>query len=103
MTRESYYNTTRSAGRDLGDYERTAQGQELAVAEFYRQRRTPASPSEVHRALATRAPLTSIRRAITNLTRRGVLEKLDDQVPGPYSRPEYLWRYAREPQQRGLF
>ncbi len=37
-------------------------------------------------------PITSIRRAITNLTKAEKLVKTDRQVQGPYNHKEYLWR-----------
>ena len=37
-------------------------------------------------------PQTSIRRSITTLTGKGLLEKLDKQKMGIYGRPVYLWK-----------
>ena len=47
-----------------------------------------------------RVLLTSVRRAISNLTAAGVLVKLDLVVDGPWGRPEGLWSL---PAQGGLF
>ena len=41
-------------------------------------------------------PLTSIRRAITNLTFPGSLVKTNVKTTGPYGRPEYYWRLDNE-------
>jgi hypothetical protein len=97
----SYHNTT-NAGAELARYERAARSQDEQVAELFRSYVSPFSPSEAHRMLRTRAPLTSIRRAITNLTRAGVLERTDEQAMGPYGRPEYRWKLARGEPQQGL-
>jgi hypothetical protein len=37
-------------------------------------------------------PLTSVRRAISTLTREGVLKKTDKQRTGYYGKREYMWR-----------
>lgn len=62
------------------------------------------SPSEVLRFVednGERWPLTSVRRAITNLTESGYLEKGDKTSPGMYGRPEHLWRKKREQRAQG--
>ena len=62
------------------------------------------SPSEILiYCMKHTVPLTSVRRAVTNLTNRGDLVKTDKQVKGPYGRPEYQWRLAHKYDQRNLF
>jgi len=46
-------------------------------------------------------PLTSIRRAMSNLSTRGLLVKTNKQHPGLYGRPEYYWKLP-EPEQGEL-
>ena len=48
-------------------------------------------------------PLTSIRRALTNLTNAGELVKTDKQMKGMYGRPEHQWRLAPKHDQGELF
>jgi len=65
------------------------------------------TPSEMQRRLerlGIRWPLTSIRRAITNLTQDRRLVQTDHRREGLYGRDERVWRirYAK-PQQGGLF
>lgn len=93
----AYHNTTATTGPTLDRYESTAAAQEREIAALFRRlsRCNPGrllTPSYVHELLHTTAPLTSTRRAITNLTNRGVLEKTAHQRPGPYGRPEHCWR-----------
>lgn len=102
----NYFNTTRSTGRELAEFRRRAESQQDLILDYFRRRPGMAySPSQVRDALnLTGAPITSIRRAITNLTSAGELEKTERQVRGPYGRPEYQWRLTRrEPGQRELF
>lgn len=91
-----YYNTTRLAGADLADAEAKALTQEERIEALFNGMPDgwTASPEDVHRKVGGRSPLTSTRRAMTNLTRRGVLVKTDNQREGQYGRPVYLWKAA---------
>lgn len=92
----TYYNTTHESGNNLTQFELKASSQEQMILDFFR--RHPGemfTPSDIWVRLHSkmkRAPLTSIRRAITNLTGPGGLEKTDLKTMGPYGRPEYYWR-----------
>lgn len=91
----SYHNTTGERGDDLARYETKASTQEDRILEYFRRNwHTSISPSRVQRYVMPGAPLTSVRRAITNLAKRGRLVKTDRKVDGPYGRPEHCWRYA---------
>jgi Fe2+ or Zn2+ uptake regulation protein len=95
----TYFNTTAAAGVELNGAERRATAQEAAVLDiFRRQPDTPLSPFQVW-AEYTRddhatTPLTSVRRAISDLTEQGHLIRTNDKRLGPYRRKEYLWRLA---------
>ena len=41
-------------------------------------------------------PITSIRRAMSNLTSSNVLIKTDTQVKGDYGKLNYKWQYNKE-------
>lgn len=77
--------------------EAKAQRQEDIVLEWFKGHPTiRATPSEVWRweVLGT-WPLTSVRRAITNLTKRGWLVHYKaDRRPGPYGANESTWGLA---------
>lgn len=97
----SFHNTTESTGAELARFERQAQNQEQVIARLFRARSQSAmTPSQVWGLLDTRAPLTSIRRAMTNLANAGVLVKTPAQVLGPYGKPEHRWVYNRRPEER---
>lgn len=90
-----HYNTTNETGQTLATYRQSAMKQEEAVLALFRSRRLPMSPSQVWRHYgADLTPLTSIRRAMTDLTEQGLLERLEVKVEGHYGRPEHLWRLA---------
>ncbi len=106
----SYHNTTDSVQPDLGKYEKKAKSQEDQILEWFKTDAALAgvgkgfSPSVIKAILfLNTAPLTSIRRAMTNLTNRGELVKSDRQRKGPFGRPEYEWRLAEKYSQRSLF
>lgn len=88
-----YFNTTNETGSTLKAYNAKAAEQEDAILWIMQELRG-ASPSQVHAALGTKAPLTSIRRAMTNLTDAGKLVKMDQKVIGAFGRREHLWRVA---------
>jgi len=83
--------------------EAKAQRQEDAILDFYRyyligRRGRRATPSQVHEAMLLREhpwPLTSIRRALTNLTKAGKLRHFPaDRRPGPLGAMESTWGLA---------
>jgi hypothetical protein len=86
----AYHNTTGESGIPLEEYEEKSSVQERAVLGYFRKEQM-ASPSEVHRMVLPFTPLTSVRRAITNLTGKGYLRKTRATVHGRYARPEHLW------------
>ena len=102
MNAPSYYNTTRLSGPELAEAITTAKGQDAAVLALFRAygSLSPSLAWEHYKARAPASrvfvPLTSIRRAISTLTKAGLLEKTDIQVPGEYSVPEHVWRLAQE-------
>lgn len=92
----THWNSTHETGDTLRAYTQQANRQEAAVLALFR--RHPdclLSPSTVcallNKMLERDWPITSIRRAITNLTEQGHLEKTGNKVTGPLGRPEYRW------------
>jgi hypothetical protein len=92
LSRQSdFFNTTHEGGELLGRYQAKAADQELIILEFY-QFVGLATPSEAHeQCFGDKTPITSTRRAISNLTKKGRLRKTPDKRIGPYGRPEYIW------------
>lgn len=92
----SFYNTTNETGERLADYQHKAETQDEAILRVFRYadkvHPKGLTPSEAHELAGLKSPITSIRRAITNLTKDGKLQKTDDKREGPFGRPEYVWR-----------
>ena len=89
----SFYNTTHETKAQLEEYREVAVKQEDCIADVFRlQPGSSLSPSEVWVTLGRKHPLTSVRRAITDLTAEGVLVRTERKKTGIYGRPEYCWR-----------
>ncbi len=94
----TFYNTSHTLGDELRKYQTQAASQEATLLRaFIKRWKRPMTPTQARLAAGLdQAPITSIRRAITNLTTAGELEKTTQQRRGPYNRPEYLWRAAEK-------
>ena len=93
----SYYNTTNLSGKDLSRSIEQANKQEEIVMAIFRSKNKPLSPVDVHKVYCThlpQVPITSIRRAITNLTDQGKLIKTDLTGMGEYGKINYKWKLA---------
>lgn len=96
----SFYNTTNETGEPLKRRNRRANSQYVLIKEFFEAHpKGIYSPSQVWIALFERyepgkkkVPLTSVRRAITDLTEDRILQKTDQKQTGYYGDPEHLWR-----------
>lgn len=88
----TYHDTTHVSEPDLFDYEAKAVSQDQLVFEFLK--RNPiaeVSCEEVNYLVLPDAPITSARRALSNLFKRGLVEKVR-KVKGQYGRPIFVWR-----------
>ena len=90
-----YYNTNKMKGEGLTDAREKAMTQEELIFALFVSYRI-LTPSQIH-SIFSRWPLTSIRRAITDLTSAGKLVKTDRMLPGEYGKPEHVWAVAGEP------
>ncbi len=89
----TYHNTTPIHGHSLMDAVQRAKHQDEAVLAFF-DRGGVWSPSQVWgygNRCGRQWLLTSVRRAISNLTKSGKLVCTGRAIPGPYGRPENTW------------
>ena len=104
----SYHNTTNVSGDQLNRYEDAALSQEELLLAYFED----AYNSGGHYMLLTptlalmlvfskKVPITSVRRALSNLTRDGKL-RMSGQTKGPYGRPEHYWRLVERQSQKGI-
>lgn len=95
MSVVAFHNSIGLTGPELVAANVGASSQDAAVLDVFRRAGRPLTPSDVWRLTSDAGhlwPLTSIRRAITNLTNDDLLVKLDLQRTGIYGRPEGLWQ-----------
>ena len=85
----SHYNTTNESGNQLSLLNEIAIKQEDKVLELFTIYKK-LSPSDVWKYYS-QYPLTSIRRAMTNLSLQGKLVKTDEKKIGIYGRNEFYW------------
>jgi hypothetical protein len=99
-----FYNTNKSAGEILTKARQDARNQQELIYAYY-QIYKKGSPSQVHGRvfdnMAPLTPITSTRRAITNLTDAGYLVKTDRMVEGDYGKMEHVWQIAPKPGEQG--
>ncbi|MDF1536094.1 MAG: hypothetical protein P1S46_06260 [bacterium] len=92
-----FHNTTHQVGEALRIAVENARTQEEKVEVYFRSFPAghAASASRIHQAIfgwSSPIPLTSTRRALTNLTTTGVLEKTCEKTDGAFGRPEHKYR-----------
>lgn len=91
----SYYNTTHVRGQVLRMFEIAAERQEERVLAFFRANpEAYLSAEDIGRLVLPGTPRTSWGRSLTNLKKRGVIVKTDEQIDGDWGRPIYLWKLA---------
>lgn len=84
----------------------SANRQEKDIARwFWRNPNQTIGPGQLHQQQGYTWPVTSTRRAISNLTEAGILQKTEKQSMGVYGKPEYhwQWRWPQHSPQRSLF
>ena len=86
----SFYNTTHEKGRVLVKLCEQSESQEQKVLDIFRRSKTGLTASEVFKQYPEKnVPLTSIRRAITNLMQlERKLIKTTNKRAGIYGKPE---------------
>ena len=74
----TFYNTIQENPNQLAKSESKAKTQEANIMNCFKQYERPLSPSMVLSISGLNCPITSIRRAMTNLSDDGKLEKTKD-------------------------
>ena len=98
MSKE-YYNTLNESALEVKTSETKAKKQKDEIFAIYRHTLRPMTPAEIWDGYGFKSknvPLTSIRRAITNLEAEGLLKKTDIQKPGVYGKMNYCWIYEEK-------
>lgn len=91
-----YYNTNNESGEVLLNSIKNSKKQEDAIMVIFNYYKTNLSPDEIQGILVDRSektyPITSIRRAITNLTKNGKLKKTTQMKKGAWGKLTHTWK-----------
>ena len=92
----SYYNTNKESGKTLFTSKTKANKQELKVLKFFQSnnRDEKFSSEDVLAQVdfGRNVPITSVRRAITNLTQAGYLKKTSFMKKGTFGKQIHTWQ-----------
>ena len=94
----TFYNTIQENLNQLAKSESKAKTQEANIMNCFKQYERPLSPSMVLSISGLNCPITSIRRAMTNLSNEGKLIKTDVKMEGMYGKQEHLWCLPKKPE-----
>lgn len=86
----SYFNTTNESGTTLKNNVAKAKSQEERIFKMFMDYNS-FSPAGLQACFSS-IPITSVRRALTNLTKQGKLIKTNEKRIGMYGRSEYVWK-----------
>lgn len=103
---QPFHNTISINDKELTIENANALKQEEFITSIFKANTNkPISPSQVHKVYVKdfnkNVPLTSIRRAISNLADKNVLRKTSIMVDGIFGKPEHCW--VMEVGQKSLF
>lgn len=90
----TFFNTTHETGIALKECVRAVNKQEKEVLAIFNSICICLAPSEIVQKLP-QYPITSIRRAITNLTEAGYLHKTHIKIKSPWGRREHCWEILK--------
>lgn len=96
LSKGSYYNTNKESGKTLINSNTKASKQELKVLKFFEARENSErfSPEDILDEVdfGRSVPITSVRRAITNLTNAGYLKKTSITKQGKFGKQIHTWQ-----------
>ena len=94
---DNHYNTTNESGATLAEMKDRAKTQNQFILDLFAMnpRMTPSVCEKFAAIKGEEWPITSIRRAISDLTAAGFLRKTDQLVEGNYGAREHIWQYVR--------
>lgn len=94
MQTDLFYNTNHLNHQEILVKEKKARFQnDLILDVFKKNRFTSFTPAQIHILLGQRFPLTSVRRAISQLTELKRLVKTNEMRPGLYGDNNHCWKF----------
>jgi Fe2+ or Zn2+ uptake regulation protein len=98
VTYQSSYHQTQTGLSDeqVASFTAQAARQEEAILAYFKTNPGEYSPETIQEKVLPQAPITSVRRAMTNLTEAGLLKKTGRKEAGRYGRPVGTWALASD-------
>lgn len=93
--KNSYHNTNKETGNTLAKSNKKANGQEMVILRYFRANHNAnLSPEDILNEVdfGKPIPITSIRRAMTNLSNEGFLSKTSIMKKGNYGKQVHTWK-----------
>jgi len=90
--KSAYYNTNNEKGDVLKKSKAKVSRQERMILAMFQSVGGRHAPHHVLAQFGHKYPITSIRRALTNLADAGLLEKTDHMTMGNYGKMVHTWR-----------
>lgn len=98
-----FFNTNKESGETLTESKAKCNKQEENILKIFEYRKDydfkgNLSPEQIQNLYAEEhapIPLTSVRRALTCLTKKGYLQKTDEMVKGNYGKKVHTWQLTR--------
>ena len=99
-----FYNTIKLSGSDLQSARTNCKSQEDFIKWlFTNEPSLKITPSQLLNLFDNRVPITSVRRALTNLTNENFLEKTNNMMEGIYGKPEHIWQIKSNTNQNSFW
>ena len=96
-----YYNTNKESGKTLRKSRKNSWSQSDIILSIFKQKpKAKFTPEEILKKLQKvhlNYPITSIRRAMSNLKSDGYLEKTDEMKQGDWGKNVHLWKLGKRP------
>lgn len=90
----NFFNTINQSSENLRKSQRQVENQGERIYQIMvkeNRAMTPFEIGEIYNSIYNPVPITSIRRAISDLTDSGLLIKTLQQKEGAYGKPNYTW------------
>lgn len=91
----SYHNTNEESGNTLDKSEELCKSQEELILRFIHDRKERDHTAHEIHSIFNKWPVTSIRRAMTNLMNKGELIKTANQRKGQYGKLTFAYKYKQ--------
>lgn len=96
-----FYNTAKEPKQNAQKFQKKNDNQEIRILELFEKKGTELTPWMIHDSFRglwknTGMEITSVRRALSDMTEKGLLIKTRNNRVGPKGRLEYFWKLQNQ-------